>query len=277
MNKIVNLLTVIVISAVLSCSGESIVAPNNDLLVIQAYVYANEPVNDIRITSTIPLGSEDVSPTPINDASVSILKNGDIYLLKPSLGDSGYYHYDGSDLSIEAGDELTLTVMYLGVTATGTTTVPGAPENLSLSKDVVVYPEFSFPGQGNRRGFFGDFQMSVRWKKETNALYYVKIDNIDVNPEPVDFGFPFLSNFRFISRPTANDSFQVNLFTLTQLGNHRVKVYRVNQEYADLYLTSSQDSRDLNEPLTNIKNGLGIFSAFNSDSLFFELIRQENR
>lgn len=277
MNKIVNLLTVIVISAVLACSGESIVAPNNDLLVIQAYVYANEPVNDIRITSTLPLGSEDVSPTPINDASVSILKNGDIYLLKPSLGDSGYYHYDGSDLSIEAGDELTLTVMYLGVTATGSTTVPRAPYNLSLSKDVVVYPEFSFPGQGNRRGFFGDFQMSVRWKKETNALYYVKIDNIDANPEPVDFGFPFLSNFRFISRPTANDSFQVNLFTLTQLGNHRVKVYRVNQEYADLYLTSSQDSRDLNEPLTNIKNGLGIFSAFNSDSLFFELIRQENR
>ena len=92
--------------------------------------------------------------------------------------------------------------------------------------------------------------MSVRWRKETNAFYYVKIDNIDANPEPVDFNFPFLSNFEIISRPTANDSFQVNLFTFTQLGKHRVKVFRVNREYADFFLTISQDSRDLNETLT---------------------------
>lgn len=276
MKKYVILLTVLVIFTVLACSTESLVGPNNDLLVIQAYVFANEPVNDIRITSTLPLGVEDASPTPINDASVSISKNGNIFMLKSSPGDSGYYHYDGSDFSIEAGDDLILTVTYLGVTATGETTVPAAPENLSLSSDVVVYPEFSFGGggPGNRQGFLGNFQMSVRWKKETNAFYYVKIDNIDANPEPVDFNFPFLSNFEIISRPTANDSFQVNLFTFTQLGKHRVKVFRVNREYADLFLTSSQDSRDLNEPLTNIENGLGIFSAFNSDSLFFELIRQ---
>jgi len=49
-----------------------------------------------------------------------------------------------------------------------------------------------------------------------------------------------------------------------------VSVYRVNQEYADLYEGRRQDSRDLNEPSTNIENGLGVFSAFNSDSTFFE-------
>ena len=39
---------------------------------------------------------------------------------------------------------------------------------------------------------------------------------------------------------------------MTHLGKHRVKVCRVNQEYADLYQSRNQDSRDLNEPLTNI-------------------------
>ena len=129
-------------------------------------------------------------------------------MLRSSQGDSGFYHYDGSDFSIEAGDDLKLTATYLGVTAIGETTVPQAPINLSLSSDVVVYPEISFGGggPGNRQGLFGNFQMSVRWQKETNAFYYVKIDNIDADPEPVDFNIPFLSNFRIISRPTTNDS-----------------------------------------------------------------------
>jgi len=65
-----------------------------------------------------------------------------------------------------------------------------------------------------------------------------------------------------------------NALIMTHLGKHRVKVYRVNQEYADLYQSRNQDSRDLNEPLTNIVNGLGVFSAFNSDSVFFELKQQ---
>jgi len=50
-----------------------------------------------------------------------------------------------------------------------------------------------------------------------------------------------------------------------------VQVFRVNQEYVDLFENIDQDSRNLNEPPTNIANGLGIFTAFNSDSIFFEV------
>jgi hypothetical protein len=46
-----------------------------------------------------------------------------------------------------------------------------------------------------------------------------------------------------------------------------VRVYRVNKEYADLYRSRQQDTRSLNEPLTNVQNGLGVFSAFASDSV----------
>ena len=38
----------------------------------------------------------------------------------------------------------------------------------------------------------------------------------------------------------------------------------MNQEYADLYEGRVQDSRDLNEPPSNILGGLGVFSAFAS-------------
>ena len=50
--------------------------------------------------------------------------------------------------------------------------------------------------------------------------------------------------------------------------------FTVNEEYALLYETSTQDSRDLNEPYTNINNGLGIFSGFASQEVYFEVIKK---
>jgi hypothetical protein len=74
---------------------------------------------------------------------------------------------------------------------------------------------------------------------------------------------------RFVSEPTAADSAFVSQLTLKYFGLHKLLLHRVNQEYADLYAGLVQDSRDLNEPPSNIVNGLGVFSAFSADSAFF--------
>ena len=58
----------------------------------------------------------------------------------------------------------------------------------------------------------------------------------------------------------------------TQYGKHKITIYKVNEEYALLYETSAQDSRDLNEPYTNINNGLGNFSGFSSQEFYFYVI-----
>ena len=65
------------------------------------------------------------------------------------------------------------------------------------------------------------------------------------------------------------------MMELRDLGRHTVTVYRVNGEYAQLYENRTQDSRDLNEPPSNIVGGLGVFSAFNrGSSLTFEVVRE---
>ena len=61
---------------------------------------------------------------------------------------------------------------------------------------------------------------------------------------------------------------------LTYFGEHRAKVYKVNREYANLYAFGQQDSRHLNEPETNIKNGLGVFAGFSSAAVRF-VVRQK--
>jgi hypothetical protein len=75
--------------------------------------------------------------------------------------------------------------------------------------------------------------------------------------------------FRFRSEPFIGNSYIINSRTLEKYGKHTIKIYSVNEEYANLYENRSQDSRNLSEPVTNIKNGLGIFTAFSYDEVAF--------
>jgi hypothetical protein len=110
----------------------------------------------------------------------------------------------------------------------------------------------------------------------TKALFYVVIDNIEETPVQVDSGFPGgFRPSRFISSPTNLNEYSISRMDVRYYGTYEVKVYRVNQEYADLYGSRQQDSRDLNEPLSNIENGLGIFSAFNSVAVCFKAVKED--
>ena len=82
-------------------------------------------------------------------------------------------------------------------------------------------------------------------------------------------------NFNFLSRPFITDAYVIRVFlSVQQYGTHRVKLFRVNPEYADLYENREQDSRNLTEPLTNVENGLGIFTAFSYDAAYFEVVKK---
>ena len=110
-----------------------------------------------------------------------------------------------------------------------------------------------------------------KFKDKYGAFVTLNVHNVEGNPLEIETGFGSFPR-RFISQPINRNSFRLNFRMVTHYGRHRVKLYRINQEYADLYETRQQDSRDLNEPLTNIQNGLGVFSAFNSDSVFFNVV-----
>ena len=179
---------------------------------------------------------------------------------------------------MRAGDHFQIEVTYFGRTATGETSVPPAPEAVAISGDTVFAPTIGVGGGGPRGGRIDLLapQLTVAWSNPDELLHFVVVDGLEDVPQSI---FPErlqgrLSRFRLISRPTTDSWFDVTLGSLRDLGTHRVKVYRVNEEYAQLYENRTQDSRDLNEPPSNIVGGLGVFSAFNSDSVFFEVARQ---
>lgn len=273
MNRTIISILSLLLVLVMGCTKDSTLEPSKDQIVVRGYIYAGEPVTDIRITKTLPLGSEELTAPPVNDAAVSLIKNGTYYPLVPGAGDSGYYHYEGANLAVESGDVFEIRVEYAGNVTTGSTVVPFPPEDVTSSANVLVIPTTFFGG-----GFQNDSTrlITIDWKQDASSLFYVVVECIEENPvEITGFGGQVIGDRirrRFVFPPTNNNQFRIGRFDVSYYGNHIAKIYRVNQEYADLYQSRNQDSRDLNEPLTNIKNGLGVFSAFASQSVGFSVI-----
>jgi hypothetical protein len=254
------------------CESESPLETDYEQVVVQAYLYANQLVQDIRISRTLPLGSEETTLPPVNNAVVQIFKNGQSYDLIPSGGDSGYYHYSGEDLTVQAGDKFEIHVDYFERTASGETVIPEPPGNVSASGTEIYIPEEidweNFEFDSTR------YQIRFSWDGDGTELFFVKWENIEENPDSVESDMPFGFGMgrTFLSAPSSRTEYTINYREISFYGRHKIEIYRVNQEYADLYISRQQDSRDLNEPLTNIDNGLGIFSAFNSATLYFDAV-----
>ncbi len=78
---------------------------------------------------------------------------------------------------------------------------------------------------------------------------------------------------RFTLLGVAGGPQPINALGLRFLGRYVVNVWRVNEAYAQLYAMLQQDSRDLNEPFTNISGGLGVFTAFSADTTSIVVVR----
>ncbi len=251
------------------CTEDTPLFPDTDLVVVQAYLYAYEPVYDIRLTSTVSIDADTTEAPPIIGADIILIKSGQRYVLEPTTDKPGYYHYPGNDLEVALDDQFQLEIQYKDQLISAETAVPKAPEALSISDEILEIIEFGTFD----RSFMDSAAVEVSWNNDDGSLFFIVLDNMEENPIEIESNFPSFPN-RFISQPISRDLFLLNFRMVTHYGRHRLKLYRINQEYADLYESRNQDSRDLNEPLTNVENGLGVFSAFNSDSVFFTVLQE---
>jgi len=273
-NKLGHLLIFLIFIVFISCEDTTISENENELLVVTAYLYEGQPVKNIQLTKTLSLGSEDTIATAITDATITLMKNGKSYLLENDIDEEGYYVYNGFDLNVNSYDHFKIEILFEDQVISGETEVPFKPQNMNLSKEILELEELDSGGPFGGGGFISDSNsILISWDNVDSTLYYVVIENIEENPESIYSDLPFAINRRFISLPSATREYSITRRIITHYGRHFAILYKVNQEYADLYDTSEQDSRNLNEPLSNISNGLGIFSAFASDTLSFEVIK----
>ena len=249
----------------------------DNLLVLEGYLFQDENVDSIHLTKCLSFASEDTIYAPVDDAEIILTCDDNQYLLE-NIG-NGYYSYKGNDLFITEGNTYSIEINCRGQRITSTTTVPEKTSINSLTDNVITIDTvFTFgPPQFNGTEQEG---LEISWDNPDNNYYYVLIESDDSTSVSIEMGGGGSGSFggtgprpnmifRFRSEPFIGDSYIINSRMLEKYGKHTIKIYSVNEEYANLYENRSQDSRNLSEPVTNIKNGLGIFTAFSYDELAF--------
>ena len=178
-------------------------------------------------------------------------------------------------LKIESGNKYFIEILQGEDVISAETTVPQTPDSMKLSPSLIEIDPDLTPWEMRQTGIA---DIEVTWANPDGDYFYVLVENIEYDPEDIEFGFSGFKggrNFRFLSQPFITDTYIIRVFlSVQQYGTHRVRLYSVNQEYADLYENREQDSRNLTEPLSNVENGLGIFTAFSYDEAFFEVVKK---
>lgn len=272
-------ITVLFILMIASCE-KSTMSDFDNLLVLEGYLFQDEKVDSIHLTKCLSFATEDTVYTPVDDAQVTINWTNNQYLLE-NIG-NGYYSYNGNDLLIKEGNTYAIEINYNGQKITSSTIVPKKTSIHSLTETVISVDTILTFGPPQNIGTEDD-GIEIAWDNPDNSYYYVVIESADSNSANIVMGGSGIfdgtrpgpsMNFRFRSEPFIGDQYTINSRMLEKYGRHIVKIYSVNEEYANLYENRSQDSRNLSEPVTNVKNGLGIFTAFSYDEVSFYVINK---
>ncbi len=269
---------VLLVWALTGC--EELDRPNVNQFVVEAFITADETVHNIKVKQTASLNDTEVLDVPITDANVRLITNGEEVLLSYDAVSEKYLDLSG-EFDVQIASDYQIEIEVDGVTATASTVVPEKPIDVGLSGQTLTIPPliFGFQLREQIAALFEEERLTLSWEAVPGRAYFVVIENRVETLQPIlPSGIPeqsveLLSSFRFISEPSEFNSFEIIGVALATYGPHVAKVYSVNQEYVDLFNTETQDSRDLNEPPSNILNGLGIFTAFAVDSVAFEVVK----
>ncbi|MCP3930478.1 MAG: DUF4249 family protein [Bacteroidetes bacterium] len=257
-----------------SCEQESIDTIDLKTAVLEGYIFAGQGVDSIRITQSYSYSREDTTLIVLDDLEVSMSNEQYSAILEPA----GNGYYQNPEFVIQSDKVYTIQFTHENKTVFAQTYVP-LKRDVSISTEVIEMEQIEGGfGPGNITNQPDPIEIS--WDNPEGDYYYVLLENMEEEPEYINLAIQqFLEQngeeirrFSFITQPQITDFHSVNTRRdIQQFGLYRVIVFRVNPEYAALYESSGSSSLSLEEPPSNVENGLGIFTGVSSDTVYFEV------
>lgn len=273
MKKSIHISTLLLIGVLIfsSCRKEEKLSDtemNSDAPVIEAYLLPGD-TPEVKVSKLLPYSEdEDVSQEPVSGLTISLISEGKIYTSTED-SNAGSYLFD-EELIIEDGKQYNLEFLYKDFVIKAETVVPSKPVEFSVSTEN-IYVSRVIPGQMGMSAFD---PIELTWNNSDNSYYILRteyleteLDFINANMASNDMDFPTSNT----TTPILGDAYSINSRSVLFFGTYRLILYKINQEYVDLYETIGQNSNSLTNPLTNIENGWGIFTGLNADTLFLEV------
>lgn len=176
--------------------------------------------------------------------------------------------FTDSSITVEAGKTYRLRFMYNSRETSASTTVPAIPQGFGQSVTSIGLTKIDSnftPGPGS---FSMPDPVRLGWQNTDRSYYMLVATNTETDPELVRDTSLFKAFPRsFRNTPVTEDSTMLSPQQFEYFGNYRLVLYHLNEEYALLYVNSSNSSTDLSSPSTNITNGFGIFTGISTDTL----------
>ncbi|MEA3462669.1 MAG: DUF4249 family protein [Bacteroidota bacterium] len=243
--------------------------------VVEAYLYVGKELNDVNLSSMISFGADSLGGEAITEAEITLEGESDSWVLVHNDSVAGQYCLEDIPPA-EPGETFRIRIEIGEEILSASTVIPDDPPPVTMSSTSIYIPKVDD---------MRDFQnvempdpVELTWDNPDADYYFLDIQNIEsyplsIMPDPPE-GRPAPGRFAFqmITEPTNSNYYIIDLRQLEYFGTHRIVFTAVNDEYVYLYNSLNQDTRELNEPYSNIENGLGIFTAFNSDTLYLEVV-----
>ncbi len=235
--------------------------------VVEAYLYHGQPVDRIKVFKISDFKETANENNTISGLQISLKVDSVQYLLSEKEDEPGSYFYAGNNFQLEPGMFCALEFEYNNLIISSETTIPESPQNLELSKESLGVSMGGWGGGGVE-------PIEVTWDNPSNDYFYMVATNIEDNPTPVneemeDLDDPPLS---VGTQPTTSNLLNIMPQMCRYYGTYEMVIFRVNPEFAELSLYTTTSTINLTEPYTNIKNGKGLFTAFASDTAYFEAV-----
>jgi hypothetical protein len=233
------------------------------LPVVEAYLMPNKIV-EVKVSLQKALVDTNAYGVAITGLKLSISDGTNTKVLTEDKAG----HYVLNDLTfIKAKGVYSLSFSYNNLPVTASTTVPDKPSGIVTSADTVIIPKMTFGTTGTTF-----VPVYIGWNNAGAYNHIVVFRYLET--------FKSLISSRFNSDTTTNvevnavkaANFELTERTFKYYGNYKVIVMRVNQEYLDMLNNTSKSSQNLTNAPTNVTNGLGIFTAMQSDTLAKNLL-----
>jgi hypothetical protein len=245
----------------------------DDIPVVESYLTLNKPVS-IQVTRKTPYEDNVKLSGDVIDALQIKIKYNGVERLIPSVGggvftDSKFFPVEGVNYNLEFN--------FNNQVVTSSTQIPSKPVNFQQSVSKITIPTMTFSG-GRPTG--GSFKMpdpvKLTWSNTAQDYYLLVTENAESSPVAI---YEINDSTKipgriFRNEPTQASETEITSMNFQYFGKHRLILFHLNADYAALYKNTGTTSLNLTNPVTNIQNGLGIFTGINSDTLYLNVVKE---
>ena len=159
-----------------ACEQDTISTYENKTAVVQAYIFAGQTIDSIRVTQSYSYSETDTTLTTLNDLLINLSgPEGETGLIPIGEG-----YYQRPDYKVSAGNTYSIAFEFNGEVVSAETYIPEKTE-VEISEEIIEMQKIEFGG-GGPGGFGGGLTqidpVELRWDNPDGDHFYVVIDNL---------------------------------------------------------------------------------------------------